>query len=182
MNEVIALEFHQQLLDLKKTMGTVMFKLAEILKRIRDGELYLSLGYDSFAEYVQSPEIGMNIRTAYYYIEIFETYIEKLKYTPEQLSEYSYDKLRKLIPVVNDRSDTKEIMENALALRWSDFSKQYKDDKANEGFDDYLPTPEFYRCSCHGKWIISIPLSECCESYLEEMYGILAKRFDKGGK
>jgi hypothetical protein len=163
-------------------MGTMMFSLAEILKKIRDSELYIPLGYDTFVEYVQNPEVGLNVRTAYYYIEIYETYIEKLKYTPEQLSEYSYDKLRRLIPIVNGRSDTQEVMEKALSLRWSDFSKQYKDDKANEGYEDYLPTPEFYRCSCHSKWVISIPLSECCESYLREMYNILRKRFDNEEK
>lgn len=174
-NSVLALSYHQQLLQLKKSMGSMLFSLAEILKRIKDSELYIPLGYESFVEYVSCPEVGLNVRTAYYYIEIYETYIDRLKYTPEQLVGYSYDKLRKLMPVVKESKNVKEVMDNALTLRWHDFSKQYKDGKENEGFKDYLPAPEFYRCDCHGKWFISVPLEDLCPKFLEE----LQKRFDK---
>ena len=157
----------------------MLFSVAEILKKIKDSELYIPLGYENFASYVQSPEVGLNARTAYYYIEIYEVFIQKLGYTTDQLVDYSYDKLRKLMPVVKEEKNTKEVMENALALRWSDFAKQYKDDKENNGFKDYLPAPEFYRCSCHSKWVTSVPLSDCCEDYLRELLKNLKKRFDK---
>jgi len=171
---ILALSLHQQLLQLKNQMGAMLFSMAEILKKIRDGELYTSLGYDSFLAYVQSPDVGLNQRTAYYYIEIYETYIEKLKYKPEELTEYSYDKLRKLIPIVSGDCKVREVMSNALSLRWSDFAKQYKDEQANNGFKDYLPAPEFYRCrenECNcGKWIIVIPTSECCPKFLKDFH------------
>ena len=179
---VLALSLHEQLLQLKKQMGAMLFSIAEILKKIKDGELYIPLGYDNFAEYVQSPDVGLNQRTAYYYIEIYETYIEKLKYKPEELTEYSYDKLRKLIPIVNGECKVREVMSNALSLRWSDFAKQYKDEQANSGHSDYLPAPEFYRCSDCSKWVISVPLSECCEDYLKALYQSLKLRLDNGQK
>ena len=68
---ILALSLNDQLLALKNQFGYIMFSMAEILKKIRDDELYIPLGYDNFSEYVRNPEIGMNLRTAYYYIQIY---------------------------------------------------------------------------------------------------------------
>lgn len=185
---VLAHSLHKRLLDLKRQLGYIMFEVAEILKNIKDNKLYEPLGYESFSEYVRNPEIGMNSRTAYYYIQIYEVFIERLGYRPEQLEEYSYDRLRKLAPIITERLEGKkeeevtQIMDDAAALRWYDFEKMYKDKEKNEGHEEYLEAPEYYRCSDCGKWIISVPVSDCCDSYLEKMHEILTKWLDKGSK
>jgi len=181
---VLAHSLHKRLLDLKRQLGYIMFEVAEILKTIKDGELYKPLGYDNFSEYVRNPEIGMNSRTAYYYVQIYEVFIERLGYTPEQLEEYSYDRLRKLAPIVTKKLEGEEeevgqIMDDAASLRWYDFEKMYKDKKKNEGYEEYLQAPEYYRCEKCGKWLISVPIEDCCEEYLRKMYKVLSKRFDK---
>lgn len=180
---ILATNLHNQLVRLKREMGLAFISIAEILKEIKDSELYLQLGYEYFSDYVQSPEVGLNVRTAYYYIEIYETFIQKLGYTREDLIEYSYDKLRKLLPIVN-KEDVKvtEVMDNAISLKWGDFEKHYKDEKENEGFTDKLSAPEFYRCKCHGQWVVVLPLVDMCPDFMKELYIELDKRFDKDKK
>lgn len=182
----LAIDLHNKLLEMKKVMSDVLFGVASILKEIKDKRLYELLGYESFGEYVQSPDIGINMRTAYYYIEIYETFILKLSYKPEDLREFSYDKLRKLLPTVRSiepiEGKIQKVMDDARVLRWYDFNKQYKDDSKNVDFKEYLPAPEYYRCQCHGKWIISVPIDECCDNYLVDLYAILKKRFDNNKK
>jgi len=174
---VLATDLHNQLIQYKKTMGFVLFGIAEILKKIRDNEYYKYLGYDTFTDYVQNPDVGFNPRTAYYYIEIYETFILEKGYTPESLIDYSYDKLRKLLPIVrNEENKTEEVMDKALALKWSDFEKDYKEVKENNGHEDYLSAPEFYRCSCHNKWTIAVPISDCCPDFLKDFYELLKKK------
>jgi rubrerythrin len=73
-------------------------------------------------------------------------------------------------------------MENALALKWKDFTKQYKDEKENDGFKDYLDAPEFYRCKNCGKWVVSVPLQDLCPDFALELLKNLQKRFDKEKK
>jgi len=188
---ILALSLNDQLLALKNQFGYIMFSMAEILKKIRDDELYISLGYDNFSEYVRNPEIGMNLRTAYYYIQIYEVFIEGLGYDIEELQKYSYDRLRKIAPIMvkqltsgghKETTEVQQIMDDAVYLRWYDFEKIHKDKEANEGFEDYLESPEFYRCSKCKKWIVSIPITDCCDDWLGQMYQMLVKRFDKGGK
>lgn len=178
-SSVLATNLHNQLIQYKKSMSAMMFGVAEILKKIRDNEYYKDLGYDTFTEYVQTPEIGFNPRTAYYYVEIYEMFILEKGYTPETLMDYSYDKLRKLLPIVRKESDTEEVMDKALALKWTDFEKNYKEEKENNGHEDYLSAPEFYRCSDCGKWIIAVPLSDCCEDFLKDFYKLLDKKYKK---
>lgn len=187
-NSDIAFNFHKQLISLKKAMALAFLSMGKILKSIKDNKYYNTLGYKSFVDYVQSPEVGLNYRTAYYYVEIYEMFVERLGYTEEQLIEYSYDKLRKLLPIVKKENNTEKLMSRAKDLTWEDFDKIYKEDKKNEEYVDKLASPEFYRCSECGKWDIVIPISDCCPTFLDKFYELLKKRnnkketFDKGNK
>ena len=178
----IAFDFHKQLVSLKRAMAVAFLNMGGILKSIKDNEYYETLGYKSFSDYVQNPDVGLNYRTAYYYVEIYEMFIDKLGYTREQLVDYSYDKLRKLLPIIKDEEETETIMDNAKDLSWNDFTKIYKEDKENKNYVDKLASPEFYRCSDCGKWTIAVPVSDCCDKFLEDFYKLLSKRFDKKGK
>lgn len=174
-----AFDLHAELIQIKKNLGIGFLKLGNILKIIRDEGFYTTLDYVSFNEYLASPEVSISYRTAFYYIDIWETFVEKLGYKMEELSEYSYDKLRRLLPVVKKEKDTKEVMEKALALRWSDFNKEYRDGEKNKGFPDYLAPPEYWRCKCHNKWVIVCPVNDLCPEfatrYAEEITVILGR-------
>ena len=158
-----AFRTHQELLALKRQMGLAFLRMGRLLKKIKNDELYLALDYPTFRDYLHSPEVEIHWRTAYYYIDIWETFIERLGYKVEELSEYSYDKLRRLLPIVKKKENVKEVMEKALALRRVDFEREMKGEQRNEGFEDYLAPPEFWRCKNCGKWVIVIPEEDVCK-------------------
>lgn len=161
-----AFEIHQQLISLKKQMGIAFLRMGNLLKLIRDNKVYEILDYPTFRDYLHSPEVDIHWRTGYYYIDIWETFIERLGYKPEELSEYSYDKLRKLLPIVKKENAPQEVMEKALALRWIDFEREFKSGKLNEGFEKTLAPPEFWRCENCGLWVIVIPKDDVCKCHL----------------
>lgn len=173
-----AFEIHQEALALKRSMGIAFVELGRILKTIRDKGHFQVLGYDSFQSYVVNSELGFKRRTAYYYIEIYEWYVEKLSYDSQFLAEVGQDKLIKALsiikqdysdcPLIEMRQRTEDLINEVKELRPVDFEKKYKDDKANDGHDDYLAPPEYVRCEKCGKWKLIIPLSECCPEWLEE--------------
>ena len=159
-------------------------ELGRLLKKIRDEEYYQVLGYDTFTSYVINSDLGFKRRTAYYYIEIYEWFVEKLGYKVQAVAKIGYDKLTKLLPIIKKEYDeangdklisgsvlkerVSELVLEAKELRPVDFEKKYKDDRINEGQEEYLAPPEYFRCSCHGKWQIVVPKEDCCPDWLKE--------------
>jgi hypothetical protein len=186
MNEItekqgkIAFEAHQDILTLKKEMGMAFVKLGKLLKTVRDQGYYHALGYDSFQSYVINSELGFSRRTAYNYIEIYEWYVEKFLYEMDYLAELGQDKLMRLLPVLkkesHDKSKIESLMEEVRELRPVDFAKKYKDEKKQEGQSEYLAPPEYFRCSCHGKWIITVPVEDCCPDFLIKFKEMMEKK------
>lgn len=174
-----AFEIHQNILALKKQMGMAFVELGRLLKKIRDEGYYQVLGYDSFQSYVINSELGFKRRTAYYYIEIYEWYVEKLAYNAQFLAEVGQDKLLRVLPIIKKeyeqlelkgiRKRTEELMSEVQELRPVDFEKKYKDEQKQEGHEDYLAPPEYLRCDKCGKWKIILPLEDCCPEWLESV-------------
>ena len=175
-----AFKLHQSILTLKRQMGMAFVTMGKLLKELRDSEHYKTLSYDSFASYVENSELGFKRRTAYYYIEIYEWFIDKLSYTDDRLAEIGYDKLVRLLPVIKRACKTlpmpklldrvEGLVEDIKELRPVDFNKKYKDEQKNEDHEDYLAPPEYFRCDCHGKWILVVPIEDCCPKFLKEFY------------
>lgn len=162
MKGSLAFSINQRILKLKRIMAISFIEMGKLLKRVKDEELFKDLDYPTFRDYIAS-EIGIHWRTADYYIDIWKTFIERLGYEAEELSEYSYDKLRKLLPIVKTEKEPRELIEKALTLRWVDFERTFKADKRNVGYDDYLAPPEFLRCETCKKWIIICPKEDICK-------------------
>jgi hypothetical protein len=183
-----AFKFHQDILSLKRQMSVAFLTMGKLLKEFRDGEHYKTLSYDTFISYVENSELGFKHRTAYYYIEIYEWFIDRLGYASERLVEIGYDKLIRLLPVVKRACKTlpmpklKDRVENLVddiqELRPVDFNKKYKDEQRNEEFKDYLAPPEYFRCDCHKKWRLIVPIEDCCPKFLEEFYKLIKKRYN----
>jgi len=64
-------------------------------------------------------------------------------------------------------------------LRPVDFEKKYKDDAKQVGHEDYLAPPEYFRCDCHGKWKLVLPIRDCCPTFLAELRKTLEAQDDK---
>ena len=175
-----AFKLHQSILTLKRQMGVAFVTMGKLLKEIRDSEHYKTLSYDTFASYVENSELGFKRRTAYYYIEIYEWFIDKLSYTDDRLAEIGYDKLVRLLPVIKRACKTlpmpklldrvEGLVEDIKELRPVDFNKKYKDEQKNEDHEDYLAPPEYFRCQKCGKWKLVVPIEDCCPKFLKEFY------------
>jgi len=173
-----AFEIHQSILTLKRQMGMAFVELGRLLKQIRDEGYYQVLGYDSFQSYVINSELGFSRRTAYNYIEIYEWYVDKLAYEVQYLAEIGQDKLLRALPIIREeyskltypklKKRATQLMLEVQELRPIDFEKKYKDDKLNEGHEQYLAPPEYFRCDCHGKWVVVVPKEDCCPEWLKK--------------
>ena len=195
MNEITekegegAFEVHQDILNLKKQMGMAFVELGRLLKKIREEGYYQVLGYDTFTSYVINSELGFSRRTAYYYIEIYEWYVEKLAYEAQYLAEVGQDKLLRVLPMIKEaypkltfpqmRIRADQLMLEVEELRPVDFEKKYKDEQRQEGHGEYLAPPEYFRCECHGKWHIVLPIEDCCPKWLKEVKKWTQKKHTK---
>jgi len=171
-----AQQTHREILTLKRNMGMAFVVLGELLKDIRDKKFYEELGYKNFTSYVVNSELGFKRSTAYYYIEIFEFFAQKLKWKQEKIAEMGYDKLVRLMPVIKKNPEkTDALVIDAEVLRPYDFNKKYRDEEKQKGHEDVLAPPEYFRCEKCGKWKIVIPIDDCCPEFIKEIY-IQAKR------
>jgi len=187
-----AFEVHQSILALKKRMGIAFVELGRLLKQIREEGYFQVLGYDTFTSYIINSELGFSRRTAYYYIEIYEWYVEKLAYEAQYLAEVGQDKLLRILPIIKKdyeqlelgdvRKKTEELIEEVQLLRPVDFEKKYSDEKKQEGHEEYLAPPEYLRCDKCGKWKIILPISDCCTGWLSEVHETISSKVFGEGK
>lgn len=188
MNEITpaqgkkAFENHQRVLELNNQAGIAIIETGRILKEIRDEKQFVALGYDTFTSYLINSELGFKRRTGYYRIEIYEWFVEKLGYDVQLLAQIGYDKLRRVLPVIKKlpapkKKEVKNLITEVKELRPIDFDKKYKDEEKQKKFKDFLPPPEYLRCDCHGKWIIVVPIDDCCPKWLLSMKSKLEAKF-----
>lgn len=187
-----AFDVHQSILVLKEQMGVRFLMLGKLLKEIRDKKHFIVLGYDNFISYIINSELGFKKSTAYGYIEIYDWFIERLGYDLQRIGKMSFNKMSRVLSILKNefnksekypfkllKSRSETLIEEVQVLRPIDFDKKYKDEKKQEGFEDHLAPPEYFRCECHKKWRLIIPADDCCPQFLEEFYQILKKRFEK---
>jgi len=146
-----------QLKNLIYEQGILFVEIGRLLKIIRDEELYKYMGdggYDSFTMFVNNSDIGLKQATAYAYIRIYEVYVMKMGYKPEQIADVPWYKLHLLAARVHpkDKEEAKEWLEKARTLGNGDFIEEMKGHTANEGKSDNLPYPHMYRCKTCGKY------------------------------
>ena len=181
-----AFTVHKKILAQKYEMGVAFLELGMLLKQVRDKHYYQVLGYDSFQSYIINSELGFKRRTAYYYIEIYEWYVEKLSYSVILLADIGHDKLLRALPIIKEeypklssskmKKRVEQIITEVEELRPVDFDKKYKDEKKQEEHKDFLAPPEYFRCEKCSKWRIVIPLEDCCLEWLSEVKSYLNKK------
>ena len=167
-----AFKTHKVLLAIKRTVGIAFVEMGKLLKVIRDESYFEVLGYDSFQSYVINSELGFKRRTAYYYIEIYEWFVERLGYKSEKLADIGYDKLVRALPIIKKQLNSgkmEKLITDVEVLRPVDFQKKYRDEEKQKEFEDYLAPPEYFRCDCHGRWVIVVPIEDCCPEWLKKL-------------
>jgi len=122
-NIKIAEENHQLILRLKETLTNGFLLLGEKLSKCQKEQLYLVLGYDTFEEYIASPDIGFKRSWVYDLMRIYRTFVEQLKISPEKLQRIGVTKLLTIETIVNN-SNYNDWLEKANVLSISDLQKE----------------------------------------------------------
>ena len=136
MNELIIQEKYKiakkqldELTQWKNISGLSFFKIGKILKKIKEEKLYQHLGdspeYETFEMFLQSPEVNIASRRAYQLIQVYDTYIEKLKFKPEKLLDVSWTSLRVILPIITPEN-CKDLVRKARLLRRGDLEIEVK--------------------------------------------------------
>ncbi len=121
-----ALVTHQHICECYKTAAVSLMDMAKSLKKMRDGKLYIELGFESFGDYVEHNEdYSFKERQAYTYISCYEKLGEAFLQSNANLGITKLELLTKL-----DTFDRAEIAEdNDLAGMTVDEVKQLIADK-----------------------------------------------------
>jgi N6-adenosine-specific RNA methylase IME4 len=137
----------QEILALKRDVGISVFDLGKLLYEIRlmfQGNSEV-LGFTSFNAYLSAPVdsggVDFERRTAYWFIELYETYTLKLGVA--HVPHIDQAKLRMLCPIINQDNMT-DWFHKAKVLSRSDLAEEIKE--ARQGLKDKLfaenPYPE----------------------------------------
>lgn len=156
----IAKKSEDELLKWQKIGSISYLYQGKILKEIKEDKLFRYLGtdspeYESFDNYIGSKNI--DLRKAYYLIQIWGTFIEKYKYEPEDLSGIYWTSLRSILPVTNS-DNVKELVEKARTLTRTHLDTEVKQLKAGLTSMEELKKHthrwrliSFYRCEDCGE-------------------------------
>jgi hypothetical protein len=89
--------------DLQRNKGefvAVTFKIAKNLYNIYENRWYKLLGFNTFEDWLKSPEVDIDVRSGYRYAQLYRVYIESKAFTIQELAEAGVSKLELLIPYV----------------------------------------------------------------------------------
>ncbi|GAG25760.1 unnamed protein product, partial [marine sediment metagenome] len=83
----IAKKAEDKILEYKRLASMSFLFIGKELKRVKENKLYRYLGssspeFESFENWVTSPTINIEMRKAYYLIQIWTVFCERLKFKP----------------------------------------------------------------------------------------------------
>ena len=93
--------------------------LGKILRDLKEEDNYKkAIGdTDTWQHFVKQPEIGLTVGEANKLIDIYQTYIEDLGYSEEQLSSISFKNLKILLPIIKEGvQNHEELIDKARTL------------------------------------------------------------------
>lgn len=134
----------EELLKLAKTASEYYFRMGEIMKEIRDNELWRE-SYESFAAFYSDPELDFNKSSVSRAIRFVETFPEWQKFI-----DIPVGKIDMIVPHINERNRN-ELVNMARALSRSDLRHQLMVKRIAEVEPRFEPLPKIYPCLTCGK-------------------------------
>jgi len=118
--QLVAQKSYNSLLKYKQVASVSYLYIGKELKKIKDEKLYMYLGegsidFETFEAFIASPSVNIELRKAYYLIQIYGTFVEQYKFKPEELADTHWTALRALLPVIRE-DNVKELVEKAKLL------------------------------------------------------------------
>lgn len=127
MSELVAREFCDETIALKKTLESGFLVLGERLARIKREQLWEGQ-WSNFGEFCR--EMDINEATASRLITVYETYVEKYHIDQADLSGkpwYSLYQLRKMIPANATKQDVEQIVKSTETLNRQELNKMLRE-------------------------------------------------------
>jgi hypothetical protein len=146
MNKLPALQYCNDVIDLKKQIEVTFLSLGERLEKIRDEKLY-SPQWETFELFLMDADISP--ATASKLINIYQRFHKRLGFTVEQLAAAGgWSKLAPLLPVVTTREEGEDWILNRLpVLSRQDAEKEIAEFKTGISMAD---------CEHHNSYIIRV--------------------------
>ena len=110
---------HQIIIKIKQSITKNFWNLAVMLKINRDRKYYKTLGYETFEEYLGTPEISLSRSYVYKLIKNYELWVQKYNVSPAKLEGIDSEKLY-LAGTLATKNNYEEWLEKAKALSRSD--------------------------------------------------------------
>ena len=110
---------HQLIIKIKQSITKDFWNLAIMLKISRDRKYYRTLGYETFEEYLGTPEISLSRAYVYKLIKNYELWVQKYHVSPAKLQGIDSEKLY-LVGTQITKTNYEEWLERAKVLSRSD--------------------------------------------------------------
>ena len=155
----LANNLYQEVQVLIKQQAILFLRLGKALKSIRDDELFAEYNYDTFGEFLNSPEISLRQSTAYLYIRIYEFYQLELGMKEEEIVKTPLNRLMRMMPHLKtmDKEKAVETVEEITGLTNYDYDQEIKE--RNMVSD----RPSVYECKECNKYRIEYDEKSICQ-------------------
>ena len=121
---------HSEIIQLRDAVETGCWYLGVRLKKMKDSASYKSLGFETFNEYIASPDVGIGHSTVYKFIAIVG-HAERLELEPSSVEDIDKDRLQIVLPGAT-KEDVDDRLADARTLSRSDLRGIYSGRDAKE--------------------------------------------------
>lgn len=138
-------------------------RLAEQLYEFSESKKWKVLGYGSFSSWLSEPDIDIERRQAYYFIEAWRELIVERKVQPAELEGIEVTKLREVMPAIRRGhvqvdeaiSDMRTLTRDDLHIRYAHTAQALAGDPAGAVNQpaDAGAEPAPWRCDACGSWV-----------------------------
>jgi len=132
-------ENYTRIIQAKKIVGLGAMSMGRELLECHDNKHWQELEYNSFPEFLASPEINISKGWASKLINTYRVWKVELEVAEERLAEIDVEALYLTTKVVN-QANKEQWLENAKSLSRSDLKAELVDDKAGETHDCWEDT------------------------------------------
>ena len=123
-------QLHQNIVDTKKDLTGNFLRLAYLLKVANSNKVHKKLGYDTWEQYLATPEISVSVSMASRLINIWDEFVVKYKIKSDELLGIDLSKLTEILPVIkklDKKEEVKDWLEKAKQLGILDLKLEKKE-------------------------------------------------------
>ncbi len=136
----------------KKIQDVAFMSLGLILKKIRDKKLYKYLDFEDFSQFLASEEVSFSREKAYATIRVYELFVEKLEFSPDEIGKLGIARLMMLTPLLRDlvtKEEAVKKIDEMKDLTYPDFVREVKQHTNKKG------EPQVFFSEETGKWFVN---------------------------